>query len=167
MRSEKVSRDFPSVKQYHISKRRSHVKVGPQYSLFTFHLSSHSSSSSPNSIPIYLYHSHTESIPRTSSLPLVALCPAECSSYLDSNIMSSASSYASSHGAMASRLRTLALGSKPHINIVLNDERSSYSTLDKLSGKVEIAVSHSTRFDEIDIQFIGMLCDVAPLPHGN
>ncbi|KAI5202625.1 hypothetical protein E4T39_04657 [Aureobasidium subglaciale] len=69
--------------------------------------------------------------------------------------MSSASSYASSHGAMTSKLRTLALGSKPHINIVLNDERSSYSTLDKLSGKVEIAVSHSTRFEEIDIQFIG------------
>ncbi|KAI4722504.1 hypothetical protein E4T48_01224 [Aureobasidium sp. EXF-10727] len=69
--------------------------------------------------------------------------------------MSSASSYASSTGAMASKLRTLALGSKPHINIVLNDERSSYSTLDKLSGKVEIAVSHSTRFDEIDIQLIG------------
>ncbi|KAG9656257.1 hypothetical protein KCU61_g6162, partial [Aureobasidium melanogenum] len=69
--------------------------------------------------------------------------------------MSSASSYASSHGAMASKLRTLALGSKPHINIVLNDERSSYSTLDKLSGKVEIAVPHSTRFDEVEIQFIG------------
>ncbi|KAH0346814.1 hypothetical protein KCU83_g7115, partial [Aureobasidium melanogenum] len=69
--------------------------------------------------------------------------------------MSSASSYASSHGAMASKLRTLALGSKPHINIVLNDERSSYSTLDKLSGKVEIVVPHSTRFDEVEIQFIG------------
>jgi hypothetical protein len=81
--------------------------------------------------------------------------------------MSSASSYASSTGAMASRLRTLALGSKPHINIVLDNERSSYSTLDKLSGKVEIAVSHSTRFDEIDIQFIGMLCDLTPLPHGD
>ncbi|KAG9948085.1 hypothetical protein KCU85_g5261, partial [Aureobasidium melanogenum] len=69
--------------------------------------------------------------------------------------MSSASSYASSHGAMASKLRTLALGSKPHVNIVLNEERSSYSTLDKLSGKVEIAVPHSTRFDEVEIQFIG------------
>ncbi|THV89339.1 hypothetical protein D6C85_04405 [Aureobasidium pullulans] len=69
--------------------------------------------------------------------------------------MSSASSCASSHGAMASRLRTLALGAKPHINIVLDNERSSYSTLDKLSGKVEIAVSHSTRFDDIEIQFIG------------
>lgn len=64
-------------------------------------------------------------------------------------------------------MRTLALGSKPHINMVLNDERSSYSTLDKLSGKVEIAVSHSTRFEDVDIQFIGMLCDVAPLPHGH
>ncbi|KAG9558675.1 hypothetical protein KCU71_g10366, partial [Aureobasidium melanogenum] len=69
--------------------------------------------------------------------------------------MSSASSYASSHGAMASKLRTLALGSKPHVNIVLNDERSSYSTSDKLSGKVEIVVAHSTRFDEVEIQFIG------------
>jgi hypothetical protein len=83
------------------------------------------------------------------------------------NIMSSASSYASSHGAMASRLRTLVLGSKPYINIVLNEERSSYSTLNKLSGKVEIAVSHSTTFDEIDIHFIGMLCDIALLPHGD
>jgi hypothetical protein len=56
---------------------------------------------------------------------------------------------------MASRLRTLALGSKPHINIVLNDEQAAYTTLDKLSGKVEIAVPFSTRFDDFDIQFIG------------
>lgn len=64
---------------------------------------------------------------------------------------------------MASKLRTLALGSKPHVNIVLNDEQSSYSTLDKLSGKVEIAVSHSTRFDEVEIQFIGIFHGIASL----
>lgn len=57
---------------------------------------------------------------------------------------------------MASRLRTLALGSKPHVNIVLDGEQASYTTLDKLSGKVEIAVAHSTRFEAIEIQFVGM-----------
>jgi hypothetical protein len=108
-----------------------------------------------NSIHIYLYHSAI-----SPHLQCPIGCPLSGKSarrISTSNIMSSASSYASSTGAMASRLRTLALGSKPHINIVLDNERSSYSTLDKLSGKVEIAVSHSTRFDEIDIQFIGML----------
>ena len=58
---------------------------------------------------------------------------------------------------MASRLKHLALGSRPYINIVLENERDVYSTLDQLSGKVEIAVPTSTRFEDIEIQFIGML----------
>ena len=62
MPSGKVTQIFWSTSQDHISKRRSHVKVGPQYSLFTFHRSSPSSSSSQILIPIYLYHLHTEAI---------------------------------------------------------------------------------------------------------
>lgn len=155
------------MESHHISKHVLSRQGRSTYSLFTFHRSLPSWLSKQN---LYLYICTTatyRNYPRTSRLPLVAIPPADCLSYLDSNIMSSASSCASSHGAMASRLRTLALGAKPHINIVLDNERSSYSTLDKLSGKVEIAVSHSTRFDDIEIQFIGMIYSTTPLPHGN
>lgn len=67
MPSGKVTQIFWSTSQDHISKRRSHVKVGPQYSLFTFHRSSPSTSSSQNSIPIFVpstyrsYPPHLES----------------------------------------------------------------------------------------------------------
>lgn len=45
---------------------------------------------------------------------------------------------------------------KPHVTIIVDDEKTVYSTLDKVSGKVKIQVSVDTIWRDIDIQFVGM-----------
>lgn len=69
---------------------------------------------------------------------------------------STRSSSSSTNGGMSSRLRTLALGTKPHVAITLDNEQATYTTLDRIAGKVEITAAVSTRFEDVDIQFIGM-----------
>lgn len=52
-------------------------------------------------------------------------------------------------------LQSLGLGAKPRINIELSRPQRTYSTLDKISGKVVITATHNTRFDKLEIQFLG------------
>lgn len=56
---------------------------------------------------------------------------------------------------MSSKLRALALGSRPHISITLDAPKQAYSTLDPIAGKVEITAPVNTRFEDVDIQLIG------------
>ncbi|GAB7351674.1 hypothetical protein MBLNU459_g2271t1 [Dothideomycetes sp. NU459] len=68
---------------------------------------------------------------------------------------SSSISSSSTQGAMSSKLRALALGSKPHIDIVLDAPKRAYSTLDQIAGKVEITAPVNTRFEDVEIQLNG------------
>lgn len=70
--------------------------------------------------------------------------------------MSSSSASSSTQGIMSSKLRAIALGTKPHISITLDAPKPAYSTLDRIAGKVEITASVNTRFEDIDIQLMGM-----------
>lgn len=56
---------------------------------------------------------------------------------------------------MPSRLLSLGMGSKPQVNIHLDESRLTYTTLDKISGKVTVTVSQNTRFEKLNIQFMG------------
>lgn len=52
-------------------------------------------------------------------------------------------------------LQNLGLGSKPQMTIRLDNPGSTYSTLDHISGKVIVTAPHNTRFDKLEIQFLG------------
>lgn len=75
--------------------------------------------------------------------------------FLTSMSTTTSSSSVSQHSAMPSKLLALGLGSKPQISIHLDQSRNTYSTLDKISGKVVITTSSNTRFDRINIQLLG------------
>lgn len=57
--------------------------------------------------------------------------------------------------SMHSKLMSMASGSKPVITISLNDPRTVYTTLDKISGKVSITVSQATKFEHVSISLTG------------
>ncbi|KAF1347516.1 hypothetical protein BDV97DRAFT_201383 [Delphinella strobiligena] len=75
--------------------------------------------------------------------------------FLTSMSTTTSSSSVSQHSAMRSKLLALGLGSKPQISLHLDQSRNTFSTLDKISGKVVITTSSNTRFDKINIQFLG------------
>lgn len=66
------------------------------------------------------------------------------------------------NSAISIRLRNLAMQAKPVIDISLKREHgahgsyiSSFSTMDKLEGEVSVTAPHDTRFDDIEIAFVG------------
>ncbi|KAF2454708.1 hypothetical protein BDY21DRAFT_290868 [Lineolata rhizophorae] len=68
--------------------------------------------------------------------------------------------YISAHSGdnMGYRVRNMNLLSKPSIAIELDNTDgyiSSYSTLDRIEGKVHVTAPNDTRFDDIEISFIG------------
>lgn len=70
------------------------------------------------------------------------------------------SSYAPSiaNSAISIKMRNFAMQGKPVIDISLNGESSyvtSFSTMDKLEGEVSVTAPHDTRFDDIEIAFVG------------
>ncbi|KAF2483744.1 hypothetical protein BDY17DRAFT_316990 [Neohortaea acidophila] len=56
---------------------------------------------------------------------------------------------------MPSKLRNLVQTAKPDIKIHFDHPKSTYTTLDRLEGTVTITAPHDTRFDSVDIEFIG------------
>lgn len=62
---------------------------------------------------------------------------------------------------VAGKVRVLANMGQPNIDFIMDDSdgphRSipSYSTMDTVSGHVEITAPYDTRFEDIDIAFIG------------
>ena len=75
--------------------------------------------------------------------------------------MSAAASFISKSGPSLA-IRNMAAFSKPQIEILLaGSERSteayvdSYSTLDEIKGVVKIMARHDTRFDDLEIAFVG------------
>ena len=68
-----------------------------------------------------------------------------------------ASSFHSTTGSIAGLARRMASGSRPEMNIVLDNhyEGKVYSTFDAIKGRVEITAPHDTRFDQVCITFEG------------
>lgn len=62
---------------------------------------------------------------------------------------------------IAGKVRTLANMGQPNIEFVMDDSDGprriipSYSTMDTISGHIEITAPSDTRFEDIDIAFIG------------
>lgn len=67
----------------------------------------------------------------------------------------SVSSVSGQAAAMQSKLRNLYQAQKPDISIVLNNKRTTYTTLDKLEGVVNITAPTDTSFDDVEIEFVG------------
>ncbi|OMP82372.1 hypothetical protein BK809_0006682 [Diplodia seriata] len=66
------------------------------------------------------------------------------------------------NSAISVKLRNLAMQGKPVIDISLRGESgphgsyiTSFSTMDKLEGEVSVTAPHDTRFDDIEIAFVG------------
>ncbi|EOD43647.1 putative arrestin domain-containing protein [Neofusicoccum parvum UCRNP2] len=77
---------------------------------------------------------------------------------------SSMSSYAPSiaNSSISIKMRNLAMQGKPVVDISLKGEAgrhgsyvTSFSTMDKLEGEVAVTAPHDTRFDDIEIAFVG------------
>lgn len=66
-------------------------------------------------------------------------------------------------GNIAGKVRTLANMGQPNIEFVMDDSDGprrtipSYSTLDTISGHIEITAPSDIRFEDVDIAFIGEL----------
>lgn len=72
------------------------------------------------------------------------------------------------NSAISIKMRNLALQGKPVIDISLKGDNgrhgsyvSSFSTMDTLEGEVAVTAPHDTRFDDIEISFIGT-CRLEP-----
>ena len=66
------------------------------------------------------------------------------------------------NSAISIKMRNFAMQGKPVVDISLKNESgphggyvSSFSTLDKLEGEVSVTAPHDTRFDNLEIAFIG------------
>ncbi|KAB2580899.1 Bul1 [Lasiodiplodia theobromae] len=66
------------------------------------------------------------------------------------------------NSAISIKMRNFAMQGKPVVNISLNGESgphgsyvTSFSTMDKLEGEVSVTAPHDTRFDDIEIAFVG------------
>ena len=70
-----------------------------------------------------------------------------------------AASVQSTTGTLASYARKITQNGRPDMEIILDDhsEEKIYTTLDALSGKVEITAPNSARFDEIQITLEGFV----------
>jgi hypothetical protein len=68
-----------------------------------------------------------------------------------------AASIQSTTSTLATYARKITQNGRPDMEIILDDHREGkiYTTLDALSGKVEITASHNARFDEIQITLEG------------
>ncbi|OJD35834.1 arrestin domain-containing protein [Diplodia corticola] len=74
----------------------------------------------------------------------------------------SARSPSIAHSAISIKMRNFAMQGKPVIDISLNGETGSHgsyvtsvSTMDKLEGEVSVTAPRDTRFDDIEIAFVG------------
>ena len=56
---------------------------------------------------------------------------------------------------MPGKLRNLVQAQKPEIKIHLTSRKRTYTTLDRIEGTVSITASVDTRFDVVDIEFVG------------
>lgn len=69
--------------------------------------------------------------------------------------MSPASSLVGEGFTMPSKLRNLYSAAKPDIKISFERNKKTYTTLDRLEGNVTITAPVDTRFDAVDIEFVG------------
>ncbi len=69
----------------------------------------------------------------------------------------SAASVLSGSGTVATYTRKMGQAARPEMEIFLDNHTSNtiYTTLDALSGRVEISAPHSARFDEVRITLEG------------
>lgn len=65
------------------------------------------------------------------------------------------------HSSIAGRVRSIALPSKPHLEIHIGDDQKpqtyihAFSTTDKIQGHISVFCSHDTPFDDVEILLLG------------